>query len=539
VPEPSALDPLERTIVDHALEFLPGYGVSLGLHEYDGRLPDWGHESTDRWARRADALLAELSALDAASLPAARRVDRFLLQLLLESPLFDLRDARSFERNPMVYVGEVSLSPYITRAYAPAEVRADAATRLLAAVPGFLAQGRARLTGALPRPFVDLGIVMGEGLHSHFDEAAAFAAHAGRGEGFERARTAAEAAVTGFVEWLKADGRAHATSDFALGAETFQRLLFVREGVRSPFDEIRRAGAADLARNQVRLAEIARQEQVDLPGLFDRMNGGHPTADGLIPAARAYVEEAKTFVRSTDLVTMPEATAYRVEPTPEWGRALTTASMDSPGPFETGSSEGIYYVTPVDPSWTPGQQEQWLRSFNHSVLRNVTIHEVFPGHYLQHLHLRASPASLVRQVYRSSSFTEGWAHYTEQLAIEAGLGGGDPLAEVAELHDALLRDCRLLASIGLHTEGWTLEQATQLFQREGHFERLPAEREALRGTFNPEYFCYTLGKLAILDARRRHLETRFGGRLKAFHDATLRFGAPPIGLLDELLREAG
>jgi uncharacterized protein (DUF885 family) len=536
---PAGWDGLEKAIVDHLFELQPTYAVSLGLHAYDGRLPDASPAAVEAWTRRADALLSELRAVDAGSLSKDRAVDRFLFELLLEGPLFDLRELRVHERNPMVYVGDLSLTAYITRPYAPAPDRADASLRALREFPRLLAQGRAALRGPLPVPFVDLGIVMAEGLPAHLDEVQAFAAQAGRGDEFARLRVPAEAAVRGFIEWLRTEGRGRSTPDFALGPERFQRLLFVREGVRSPFDEIRRAGAADLARNQARLAEIARQEGVEIPALFERMNGQHPTSEGLLPAARACVEETKAFVRSADLVTIPEPNPYRVEPTPELGRALTTASMDSPGPFETGSSEGTYYVTPVDPKWTPAQQEQWLRSFNRSILRNVTIHEVFPGHFLQYLHLRASALSLPRRIYLSSSFTEGWAHYTEQLAIEAGLGRGDPLAEIAQIHDALLRDCRLLVSIGLHTEGWTLERATALFQREGHFERLPAEREALRGTFNPEYFCYTLGKLAILDARRHHLASRFGGRLRAFHDALLGFGAPPIGLLDELLRGVG
>ncbi|EQD66118.1 protein containing DUF885, bacterial, partial [mine drainage metagenome] len=154
-------------------------------------------------------------------------------------------------------------------------------------------------------------------------------------------------------------------------------------------------------------------------------------------------------------------------------------------------------MTPVDPAWSATQQEEWLRSLNRPMLRNITIHEVFPGHYLQYLHLRAAGGSLARRVYLSASFVEGWAHYCEQLAVETGLGAPAPEAEVAQLHDALLRDCRLLASIGLHAEGWPLERATRLFETEGRMDRLPAEREAIRGTFNPEYFCYTLGKLAL------------------------------------------
>ncbi|MGA8536051.1 MAG: DUF885 family protein, partial [Thermoplasmata archaeon] len=306
------------------------------------------------------------------------------------------------------------------------------------------------------------------------------------------------------------------------------------EGIEAPVEDMRKAGAEDLARNQARLDEIARDEKVAVAELFHRLALDHPTAEEVVSTANACVEETRSFVREKDLVTIPEPVQVRVEETPVWGRALSTASMNSPGPFDTGP-EGVYYVTPVDPKWTPVQQEEWLRSLNRTMLRNITVHEVFPGHYLQFLHFRSSRGSLARKVYLSPSFVEGWAHYTEQLAIESGLGAPRHDAEVAQIHDALLRDCRLLSSIGLHTGGWTLEKATELFQREAHFERLPAEREAIRGTFNPEYFCYTLGKLAILSARSQMLASHFGGSLKKFHDTLLGFGSPPIGLLPTLL----
>jgi uncharacterized protein (DUF885 family) len=539
MPSPTApaseFDALEREAVDHAFVLQPGYAVGLGLHAYDGRVPDLSPAATERWTGGADRLLARLESIDPGALSADRRVDRFLLRLLLESPLFDLREARDLDRNPMAYVGSVSLTSYLAREYAPAEHRVTAMVQVLEQVPRLLDQGRNRLRGPLPKPFVELALVMGAGLPAHFAEAEAFAAHAHLEGKFSMARANAERAVGSFLTWLRDEQLPHAVPDFALGEARYQRLLFVREGIEAPLDEIRRAGAADLARNQARLAEIARAEQIPLEDLLARLNRAHPAAADLIATARSYVEETRRFVEEHRLASVPDGATCRVEETPVWGRALSTASMNPPGPFDATSSEGIYYVTPVDPKWTPVQAEEWLRSFNYPMLRNITVHEVYPGHYLQYLHFRRSEGSLLRKVYMSASFVEGWAHYTEQLAVEQGLGRESSAAEVAQIHDALLRDCRLLVSVGLHTQGMTLEAATQLFQREGHLERLPAEREAIRGTFNPEYFCYTLGKLAILNARERFLRTRFANNLTAFHDALLAFGCPPIGLLDTLL----
>jgi uncharacterized protein (DUF885 family) len=529
------LDTLEKQIVDHIFVLQPSYAVSLGLHAYDGKVPDLSSPATEAWTVGADELLRRLNALDADGLTDDRRIDRFLLRLLLESPLFDLRESDDLERNPMSYVGSVSMTSYMVRDYAPAADRVRSMLQILEGVPKMLDDGRRRLRGPLPRPFVELALSIGGGLSPHFGEVESFAAKASMGPQVATARATAEASVKAFMAWLKDDCLPRSTPDFALGPRRYQRLLFVREGIEAPFEDIRKAGAADLARNQARLAEIAKEERVSLEELLQRLNTDHPTSAEVLPTARGFVEETEKFVVDQQLATIPRPALCRVEETPIWGRALSTASMNPPGPFDTGPTEGVYFVTPVDPAWTPQQQEEWLRSFNRSLLRNITVHEVYPGHYLQFLHFRQSAGSLARKVYLSPSFVEGWAHYCELLAIEQGFHRENHNAEIAQIHDALLRDCRLLVSIGLHTAEMTLDEATQLFEREAHFERLPSQREAIRGTFNPEYFCYTLGKLAILNSRTRVLASQYGGSLQRFHDALLGFGCPPIGLLDAML----
>ena len=531
---------LESGIVDHLFTLAPGYAVFLGLHRYDGLLPDLSRPSTETWAAEADRWLAKLRAIEASSLPESRRLDHLLLELLLEGSLFDLRDARELDRNPMSYLGPVSLTAYMVREYAPLPSRVDAMVHLLDGVPKLFDAARKRLDHELPEPFVRLAAAMGGGLPTHFADAEALArtaspSLAGR---VAASRGPAEGAVRDYLEALKREYTPVVDGAFRLGPDRFQKLLWVREGLRTPFTEIEASGWADLRRNQARLAEIgaASTPPASATVLLDEIFRQHAAASDLVPTAQKLVDETKAFVRSKDLATIPEPAVCRVEETPAYGRALTTASMNPPGPFDVSGDEGIYFVTPVDPAWTPEHQEEWLRSLNDSMLRNITIHEVYPGHYLQFLHFRRrAGASLVQKVYFSSSFVEGWAHYCEQLAVEAGLGGGSPHAEVAQIHDALLRDCRLLASIGMHTHDQTLDWATELFKREGYLEQLPAEREAIRGTFNPEYFCYTLGKLAILDVRKKLLDSRYDGSLHEFHDRLLAFGAPPVGVLEQLL----
>ena len=384
------MDALEREIVDHVFVLQPGYGVALGLHQYDGIVPDLSDSATAHWADQADRLLQRLAAVSDGRLSADRKIDAFLLRLLLESPLFDVRESRDLDRNPMSYVGSISLTAYLVRDYAPLADRVRSILKTLESVPQLLDDGRRRLAGPLPRPFVELSLAIGGGLPAHFGEAETFAARAGLAREVHAARQPAEAAVARFLGWLKEEELPRAIPEFALGPERYHRLLFVREGIEAPVEDMRKAGAEDLARNQARLDEIARDEKVAVAELFHRLALDHPTAEEVVSTANACVEETRSFVREKDLVTIPEPVQVRVEETPVWGRALSTASMNSPGPFDTGP-EGVYYVTPVDPKWTPVQQEEWLRSLNRTMLRNITVHEVFPGHYLQFLHFRVEP----------------------------------------------------------------------------------------------------------------------------------------------------
>ncbi|HLY76351.1 MAG TPA: DUF885 domain-containing protein, partial [Thermoplasmata archaeon] len=424
--------------------------------------------------------------------------------------------------------------------YAPLPVRLEAIHRHLAEVPAFLRRGLERLDAEIPAAFLHFAIAIARALPSDFRAVASLDRTAGgeRREPMEELRERAIDAVTAFARRLEQEWLPRANDAFALGPTRYQRLLWVREGVRAPYTDLLAAGRADLHRNRARLEAIARSSQppTDGPGLLARAAQAHPTSAELIDRARDFVEETKMFVREKELVSIPEPALCRVEETPGHHRGLSTASMNPPGPFDAAGEVGIYFVTPVDPAWSPETQEGWLRSFNDSVLRNVTVHEVFPGHYLQYLHLQRSVGSLARKTFLSNAFVEGWAHYAEQLTVEQGLGAGAPEAEAAELYDALLRDCRLIASVGLHTQGMSVEEATALFVREAYCEPIVAEREAGRGTYDPVYFGYTLGKLAILEARTRLLGPRFGGSLRAFHDRLLGFGAPPVGFLDELLR---
>ena len=535
-------DPLSRIedqIVAHYFEARPTVAAYLGLHQYDGILPDLSSDGTGRWAGAARGLLLELASVEEPSLTAPRRLDRNLLRLLLEGTLFDLEVARQVDRNPMTFLFQPDLTNYIARDYAPVEDRLRGIVRVLNAVAPLFETAKARLEPVLPRPYVTLALHIASGLPAHFAEGESLAASGSRPlrEEVHSARERAEAAVRDFGSWLESERLPQATDDFALGLERFARLLWVREGLTMPVQEVLSRGRADLKRNQDRLAEIARRESSSPEQLIEDLQQDHPSPDELLPLVRRLTDEVREFVRTKDLVTIPEPEACHVRETPAWARDLWTAAMNPPGPFEK-PVDGIYWITTVDPQWTPVQADQWMRTLNHAMLKNTTVHEVWPGHYLQSLHFRRTSQTLVRKVWASYSFIEGWAHYAEQASLEAGFQGRSTSAEVTQLHDAILRDCRLIVSIGMHTQGWPVSEAARFFRTEARLEEVHAQREAIRGTYDPEYFCYTLGKLGILDVRAKYLASKFHGSLKQFHDTLLGFGTPPIGFLDGLLTAA-
>jgi uncharacterized protein (DUF885 family) len=285
--------------------------------------------------------------------------------------------------------------------------------------------------------------------------------------------------------------------------------------------------------------------------VFKAIQRDHPTEQGLIPDTRKSLEAIRNFVIDHKIITIPSAVRAQVEETPQYLRAGSFASMDTPGPFEAKATEAYYYVTPVEADWQPEQKEEWLTAFNYYTSDLVSIHEAYPGHYVQFLWLNASQPSSVAKIFASYAFTEGWAHYAEQMMLDEGFGGAStpkPSPEeriraakyrLAQSDEALLRLCRLCVAIKMHCEGMSLVDATRFFQDNCYYEGKPAYLEARRGTFDPQYLLYTVGKLEILKLRS-DLQKQEGKSysLQQFHNELLQHGAPPVRLLRERLLQS-
>ncbi len=535
-PSPSS-ERLSR-LIDEFLRALfdayPTLAASLGLHEYDGRVPDFREAAR---AGRISSLMrsaAQLAAIPLDSLDAEDKHDHVLLRLAIDDEMFELNSLREFERNPLTFAGALDVSGYIKRNYAPLPHRVEVLTEHLRRFPDVLAQARAMLRPQIPRPFLDTALEVYAGtvkFHKHdLPEAVRPVGSTPAGAAFERANTKALTALRAFIQYMTDELRPNVTEEFAIGEERFQAMLRVGEMVEAPLAHLLDIGREDMARNGARLRETAATMApgVPIPEVIRRQSQDHPDAAHLIPEAARVLDELREYVEERGLVSIPSRVQVHVEETPPFAR-WAFAMMDTAGPFET-ATESFYYVTPPEPEWSPEQTEAWLTKFDFATLRDVGIHEVYPGHYVHFLHVKHVPRRL-RQVLTSYSFVEGWAHYCEEMMLEAGYGQNDSRLRIAQLAEALLRDVRFAAAIQMHTRGMTVEAATRLFVEQAFMEPLPAEKEAVRGTFDPGYLNYTLGKLMI-QKLREDLRARQGSRfmLRAFHDDLLSLGAPPVPL---------
>lgn len=533
-----SLSGIENEVYKHLFSIRPDYAIFLGLHDYDGLLPQFSSESIEKWTPKTKEIVERLKHMDSEGLDQRRTLDRELLVMLLERTLFDFQDLRIQTEDPIPYAASLNIQTYIARDYAPAEQRLKAIIRHLKAIPDFLQTARKSLSPVLPKPHIKVSIEILKGTPTNFQEARLLleSVPAELRDDFEEASSAAVTAIEAFSKSLVEESLPRAKEDFALGTEKLAKLLWFNERIQTPVQEVLEEGMRDTEKNKKELLELV--EKIDSSKTPQEVLSGlalsHSTAESLIKDTADMLEEIRQYIIDQDLVTIPSEERCKVTETPTFARGVFTAAMDSPGPFETGSQQALYYVTPVDPSWSKERQEEWLRYLYTDSLKNISIHEAYPGHYVHFLHIRLLK-NAASKTFFSYAFVEGWAHYCEEMLLQEKYGAGDLGLKLAQLKGALVRDCRYVCSFKMHTREFTLEQATQYFIENAFMEHLPAEREALRGTFDPGYYSYTLGKLFIKKAKEIYFAKHPNASLKEFHDGLLSIGSPPIGLLEKLV----
>ncbi|MCY3543575.1 MAG: DUF885 domain-containing protein [Chloroflexi bacterium] len=531
-------DATSERILSETWEHYPSMASRLGLHEYDGRLPSVSARAIAARTGQVRNGLAALESIDTTALSARSYYDHRILTDNLRRELLELTELRWHETNPMEMMWHIDMSAYIQRDYAPLEQRVESLVQALTAVPTFMAELRYVMSGRLASPVLEASIEAFEGIIDFYQQDLVDATDAVRDDGlqarFEDARSLATVSVREFVEHLKAL-RPYADASFAIGGKRFAALLEYGEMVDLPLEQLLNFGEADLKANMERFVEVAALVDADKSPaeVMAEIASDHPAADALIPETRDMLEDIRHYIICHDIVSVPSEVRCQTVPTPSFMR-WAFAALDFPGPYEQSADETFYYVTPVEEHWSDDEKEQWMTSFNYATLRAVSVHEAYPGHYIHYLHTMSAD-SMISRAFGAYSFWEGWAHYTEQMMVEAGYLS-DPRSELGQLMEALMRNCRYICAIKMHTQGMTIDEATRFFIDNAFMEELPASKEAIRGTFDPMYLNYTLGKLMILKLREDYRQAKGDAyTLRQFHDEFLSHGAPPIPLVREMM----
>ncbi|NND44182.1 MAG: DUF885 domain-containing protein [Xanthomonadales bacterium] len=525
---------IDRQIEEHLLAH-PHFAVTQGRHEFDGQMPDWSRAGIEAEIERLHDARAAAMAFATEDLSDEARYQRDYFVSRIDHDLFWMEKARWPFRNPQHYLGWMSdsldPSPYITLDYAPAEERMEAFVRYLNNVPLATQQIRENLEMPMPLTWLQLGVDAFNGYADYFrNDVPAVWAEVDNPDlqaAFALANEAAADAMAETAAWLESN-RGTATDDFALGEELYGAMLWDTERVRISLEDLWNIGWADLRRNQAALHEVCESfaPGEDVRDCFARMADNKPE-DGAVIAARDHLEETRAFVEAEDLVSIPGNERALVDEAPPYARS-NFAYINIPGPWEK-DQPSVYYIAPPNPEWPEEVQHGYLPG--EADLMGTSIHEVWPGHFLNFLHAKRADFFYGR-VFVGYAFAEGWAHYTEEMMMEAGFRDGDPEMKIGQISNALLRNARFIASMGMHTRGWSVEQAKEFFMVEGFQDEGNSIQQAARGTYDPAFLNYNMGKLMIMKLRQDWTASR-GGRSawKAFHDEFLSYGGPPIPLV--------
>lgn len=534
----------EQFITDY-LRWSPQDAIALGYHEYDAQLPDFSKGSVTKQIGQLKDYADKFGKIDTTKLSENNLIDYYVLQSQIKKSLFELEELKATER-PLSYLSAVDITSYVKRDYAPANQRLKAIIKVQQQIPALLAIAKQNLSNVNFKEEVLLAIdaFKSNADYMEKDVPKAFEKVYQKGlqDSLKVSTQIATKALRDFSDFLKTTTLPNAKGSFAIGRANYIKMLQYNEMLDTTPEAILAIGLAKLKEEQVEFAKAAKiiDPRKSTLEVFKSIQKEHPTADSLIAFTKNKCEDIRQFLIDKHIISLPSEIRAKVVTTPAF-MVGATAAMDTPGPFEKPeASEAYYYVTPPSKSWTPKQQEEWLTLFNKYSTEIISIHEAYPGHYVQFLHLNHSKVSVPLKLFSSYAFVEGWAHYTEQMMLEEGYRQGDKITQakykMAQLSESLLRLCRLVVSIKEHTAGWSVQDGTKFLMENCYYEEKPAYEEALRGTYDPGYLSYSLGKLQIL-ALRDELKKKQGSQfsLQKFHDDITDNGMPPIQLLRRIL----
>ena len=527
--------------VDEYLAYLhevhPTNATFDGIHVHDDLLEDLSRQSIDAQISDLGAFARRLAAIDPTRLTDLERLERPALENNIRARLFEMEQVRTWERNPKYYsdIIATSIASQALFDYAPLSERARRIASKLRQVPRLVQAARDNIRDA-PGIYVKVGLESIRGTQRFIDEdlPRAFSRLDDLHILGDLADTSSEASASlgGLIEYLERDLAPKSKGSFRLGRERFEEKLRLEEGLDMDADRLLAIATRELQAVQEEFRRVAgRLNGGDPQAAWEKTKADHPPAGQLVQTAQQQLGELVEFIERERIVSIPPGAPVDVAPTPRFYR-WTFASMWTPGPFEARPLRATYYITDVDPSWTDDRKTEHLRDFNYGALWSISIHEVFPGHFLHYQHLRQVDSKLRKSIlFSSTAFVEGWAHYCEQMMLDEGFRKGEPGVRLGQLAEALIRLCRFIVGIRLHCEDMSVEQGVRFFRDEAYLEEGNARREAERGTFDPSYVLYTAGKLMIQKLREDY-KAKTGAQysLRAFHDTLLANGTVPVWL---------
>ena len=538
---PSAQPDFEKLVdrfFDSYYQFNPSAGTEAGFHQYDDKLEDFSRKTIDAEVAELSRLQAEFDRFPKAELPEQAAGDFAFLDNTIKAELLELQNIQSWKKNPDFYPSSVSESIFliIKRNFAPSADRLRSVIAREKLIPRAFAEARQNLTNP-PRVYTEVALEQLPDTIDFFrqDVPAAIADVKDPKllADFKSSNQSVVTALNAYQAYLQKVLLPASHGDFRIGRENYQKKLLYEEMVDIPLDRLLEIGNADLRQNQQRLKEVTAQiDPKRTPQeVLSELENDHPAPGQLLQSVRDLLGNLRQFIEQNRIVTIPSQVLPMVEETPAFMRALTTASMDTPGAYETKATEAMFNVTTPEPGWTPERTEKYMEGFSRGTITSVAIHEAYPGHYVQFLWVHQAPTKTRKLLY-SASNAEGWAHYCEQMMFDESYGGGSPQLRIGQLQDALLRDARFIAGIKMHTGQMTIDQAKDFFIHEGYQVPSIAEVEAKRGTSDPTYLVYTLGKLQIMKLREDY-KTMKGDKfsLLEFHDRFLQQGAVPLKII--------
>jgi uncharacterized protein (DUF885 family) len=531
-------DLADRYFADAVYKFDPASGTAAGFHQYDSLLPTGVRSEIDAEIAVLKKFLGEVQQFDANGLSPAAVADRELVLAQIQGTLLELEQIRPWETNPDTYSSGASNAIFVimSRTYAPPAERLKAAIARERLIPRTFESARANLKNP-PRIYTEVALEQLPGIVSFFenDVPSAFKAVTDKAllADFHKANQSVIDALKSYEQYLKSDVLPRSKGDFRIGADNYRKKLLYDEMVDTPLDHLLEVGFENLRHNQAEFQRVAAQIDSKRPPaeILHDLEKDHPAPDKLLDTFRGVLGGLKDYLSQHHIITLPSPVLPIVEETPPFERALTFASMDTPGPYERVAKEAFFNVTLPEPGWPKEQVEEHMSGFNRGTVISTAVHEVYPGHYTQFLWLKQVP-SKVRKLIGCSSNAEGWAHYSEQMMLDEGYGNGDLKLRLGQLQDALLRNARYVVGIEMHTGKMTYEQGIDFFVKEGYQTRANGERETKRGTSDPTYLYYTLGKLQILKLREDYKKLK-GSQysLQEFHDSFMKQGFPPIKIV--------